>query len=276
MSEVLLIMLLLALSCSLIGCLLVVSNQSPVADALSHSVLLGIVLAFLWVQDLGSPWLVLGATVFGLLAVYGIEWLSTRYLAYDAATGLVFAFFFALAVILISIFARNVHLDMDMVLMGEVLFAPLYRTVFLGFHLPVGLLKSMWLFGAIVLFFIFFYYRLQHYLFDSRQAQLFGMRLVWLRFVTMSLVSLVIVTAFDIVGVISVISFLIAPAMTALFWAKRFSHLLCWSVLFALITVFVGHQTALQFDLTMAGTCAFVGFIVFLVNFLVYLGYRGR
>lgn len=271
MSEVLLILIALSLSCSLLGSLLVVNNQSPVADALSHSILLGVVLAFFLVQDLDSPFLILGASLFGLLTVYGIDWLESHRLAYDAATGLVFSFFFAVAVILISLFARNVHLDLDMVLLGEVIFAPLDRVTVLGLSLPLGLLKSSLIFLIVLGFLLLTGNRLSQSLFDSRQAGLVGVRVLLLRFLTMSLVSLVIVIAFDIVGVISVISFLLAPAMTALFWSKHFSNFLVLSAGFGLLGVFLGYYIAIQYDLTMSGTCAFVAFLIFLVNLVIYL-----
>lgn len=269
MSEVLLILIFVSLSCSLLGSLLVVNNQSPVADALSHSVLLGIVLAFFLVQDLDSPFLMVGATIFGLFTVYGIEWLTTQKLAYDAATGLVFSFFFAVAVILISVFARNVHLDMDMVLLGEVIFAPLYRMTLFSVSIPVALVKSMVIFLLVVIFFLITFRRLALYLFDARMAGLMGIKLVALRLVTMSLVSLTIVMSFDVVGAISVISFLVAPAMTALFWAKHFSTMLGLSAVFAIMNVTLGYFFAIYFDLTVAGTCAFIGFLVFLLNMLI-------
>lgn len=269
MSEVLLILIFVSLSCSLLGSLLVVNNQSPVADALSHSVLLGIVLAFFLVHDLDSPFLMVGATVFGLFTVYGIEWLTTQKLAYDAATGLVFSFFFAVAVILISVFARNVHLDMDMVLLGEVIFAPLYRMTIFSVSLPVALIKSIAIFVLVILFILVTSRRLALYLFDASMAGLVGIKLVALRLLTMSLVSLTIVVSFDAVGAISVISFLVAPAMTALFWAKHFSTMLGLAGLFAIINVTIGYFLAIYFDLTVAGTCAFIGFLVFLLNMLI-------
>lgn len=269
MSEVLLILIFVSLSCSLLGSLLVVNNQSPVADALSHSVLLGIVLAFFLVHDLDSPFLMVGATVFGLFTVYGIEWLTTQKLAYDAATGLVFSFFFAVAVILISVFARNVHLDMDMVLLGEVIFAPLYRMTIFSVSLPVALIKSIAIFVLVILFILVTSRRLALFLFDASMAGLVGIKLVALRLLTMSLVSLTIVVSFDAVGAISVISFLVAPAMTALFWAKHFSTMLGLAALFAIMNVTIGYFLAIYFDLTVAGTCAFIGFLVFLLNMLI-------
>ena len=124
-----------------------------VSDAISHSVLLGIVLAFFIVRDVSSPWLIAGAALFGVLTVFSVEMLSeTGLVKSDDAVGIVFPLFFSLAVILITKYARNVHLDTDMVLMGEVIMAPLYRMSVFGISLPRAFVQMcvIFLFKSIV------------------------------------------------------------------------------------------------------------------------------
>lgn len=108
MFEVLLILMVIASSCGLLGSILVVKNQSMLADALSHSVLLGIVLGFFISHSLDSPLLIVGASLFGLLSVLAIDRLHSRKIAHDAATGLVFSFFlpwrFCLFLFLLAMF----------------------------------------------------------------------------------------------------------------------------------------------------------------------------
>lgn len=70
MTGVLMTLLLTGACCALCGVFLVLRNQSMMADAISHTVLLGIVLAFLLVRDVASSWLMIGATLAGLLTVY--------------------------------------------------------------------------------------------------------------------------------------------------------------------------------------------------------------
>lgn len=256
MLEVLLILLVIASSCGLLGSVLVVKNQSMLADALSHSVLLGIVLGFFISHSLDSPLLIFGASLFGLLSVLAIDRLHSRKLAHDAATGLVFSLFFAVAVLLISLFARNVHLDVDMVLQGEVLFAPLHRLDMLGWSLPVSLVKSILAWLLILGFFGWGYHRLQVYLFDSQQARLAGLSVPLLEMAILVLVSLTTVLAFESIGSMTVIVFLVAPSMAVLPWAKNFCHLLFLGQAVALVTVCLGFSLANQLDLTMSGTCA--------------------
>ncbi|MCK3942173.1 metal ABC transporter permease [Streptococcus suis] len=269
MLEVLLILLAVGSSCGLIGSVLVVRNQAMLADALSHSVLLGIVLGFFVSHSLDSPLLLFGAAVFGLLTVLAIEGLHTRKLAQDAATGLLFTFFFALAVILISLFARNVHLDLDMVLMGEVLFAPLNRLDLFGLSLPLALVKSVALLLVLLVFFFLNFQALTLYLLDKEQAKLQGIATKRLELGLIFLVSLTTVLSFEAVGSMAVIVFLVAPSMAALPWSKHFCQFLVLGQCCAILIIVLGFGLASWLDLTMSGTCSVMGLLTVCVSFFL-------
>lgn len=269
MLEVLLILLAVGSSCGLIGSVLVVRNQAMLADALSHSVLLGIVLGFFVSHSLDSPLLLFGAAVFGLLTVLAIEGLHTRKLAQDAATGLLFTFFFALAVILISLFARNVHLDLDMVLMGEVLFAPLNRLDFFGLSLPLALVKSVGLLLVLLVFFFLNFQALTLYLLDKEQAKLQGIATKRLELGLIFLVSLTTVLSFESVGSMAVIVFLVAPSMAALPWSRHFCQFLVLGQCCAILMIVLGFGLASWLDLTMSGTCSVMGLLTVCVSFFL-------
>ncbi|NRG98260.1 metal ABC transporter permease [Streptococcus suis] len=269
MLEVLLILLAVGSSCGLIGSVLVVRNQAMLADALSHSVLLGIVLGFFVSQNLDSPLFLLGAAVFGLLTVLAIEGLHSRKLAQDAATGLLFTFFFALAVILISLFARNVHLDLDMVLMGEVLFAPLNRLDFFGLSLPLALVKSVGLLLVLLVFFFLNFQALTLYILDKEQAKLQGIATKRLELGLIFLVSLTTVLSFEAVGSMAVIVFLLAPSMAALPWSKHFCQFLVLGQCCAILMIVLGFGLASWLDLTMSGTCSVMGLLTVCVSFFL-------
>src|SRR5690606_9358087 len=109
--EIQLIGLVVAAACALPGVFLVLRGMAMMSDAISHTVLLGIVLGFMLLGDLESPWLVPAAAAMGLITVSLTELLNrTKLVKQDAAIGLVFPALFSLAVILISRFARGVHL----------------------------------------------------------------------------------------------------------------------------------------------------------------------
>ncbi len=269
MLEVLLILLAVGSSCGLIGSVLVVRNQAMLADALSHSVLLGIVLGFFVSHSLDSPLLLLGAAVFGLLTVLAIEGLNSRKLAQDAATGLLFTFFFALAVLLISLFARNVHLDLDMVLMGEVLFAPLNRLDLFGLSVSLALVKSVGLLLVLLVFFLLNFQALKLYLLDKEQARLQGITTQRLEWSLLFLVSLTTVFSFEAVGSMAVIVFLVAPSMAALPWSRHFFQFLVLGQCCAILMICLGFGIASWLDLTMSGTCSVMGLLTVCVSFFL-------
>ena len=106
----------------------------------SHTVLLGIVLSFFITHKLDSPLLIVGATLTGLLTVYFVEVLSdSKLVKEDAAIGIVLSILFSIAVILISKYTANIHLDIDAVLLGEIAFAPFHTTEIFGLKLLLGL-----------------------------------------------------------------------------------------------------------------------------------------
>lgn len=269
MSEVLMVMLLTAIACSILGPTLVLRRLSLTADALSHSVLLGIVLAFWLVNDLSSPILLIGAALFGLLMVLIVEYLAQRkLLAKDEALGYVFPLFFALAVIIISKFFRNAHIDVDVVLMGNPLFAPFVRwSIF-----P----RSFVIMGFMVLinaFFIgIFYQPMLLATFDENEAKMQGIKTKLLYCVFMILTSLTCVAAFESVGAILVISFFVTPAASALLVAKKYYSAILYSLLFASIYVSIGYYIALAFNVSISGTVAFVEMIGFLLVCILHKG----
>lgn len=119
---------LVSISTACLGVFLLLRKMSLTGDAISHTVLLGIVVAFFVMigllgmeADLSSPLLVIGAAAAGVLTVMLTELIQRSGLVKeDAALGLVFPLLFAIAIILISRYADDVHLDTDAVLVGEI------------------------------------------------------------------------------------------------------------------------------------------------------------
>ena len=115
------------------------------SDAISHSILLGIVLAFFVVEDLSSPLLVVGAALTGVLTVcWSSCWSGPGWCARTRRSAWSFPVLFSLGVILISRYAGNVHLDIDAVLLGELAFAPFDRLIVGGCDLGP---QALWVMG---------------------------------------------------------------------------------------------------------------------------------
>lgn len=270
MTNSLIVLILTAISCSLLGVFLVLRNLSMLTDAISHTVLLGIVLAFFIVQDLDSPVLIVGASLMGLLTVYLIETIGSKGISkYDDAIGMVFPVLFALAVILISKFFRNVHLDLDVVLMGEVLFSSLVKTTVFGIEISKAVLYGLILLALILVFIISQYKKLKISTFDREFAYLIGIPTTAIFYLLMTLTSVAAVVSFDSVGAILVISFFIAPSATALAFAKSLKTSLLSTALIATINSIVGFALALKLNVSIAGAVATCNMLIYLAMLIL-------
>lgn len=263
------VLLITAVACAVLSPFLVLRKLSMVSDAISHSVLLGIVIAFFIVKDVGSPFLIVGAATFGVITVFAVELLSgTGLVKNDDAVGIVFPMFFALAVVLITKFARNVHLDTDVVLMGEVIIAPLNRIEFMGIDLPKAFVQMGILLVINLLFVIIFFKELKVTTFDRGFATLAGFSSVALFYVLMTLSSFTAVTAFDAVGAILVVSFLITPGAAAYLISKDLKVMIAISVGYAVINSIIGYVFSLLMNVSMSGMTAAAAGVTFLLTFL--------
>ena len=267
--ESLFVLVATAMACAILSPFLVLRKLSMVSDAISHSVLLGIVIAFFIVKDVGSPFLIAGAALFGVITVFVVEFLSgTGLVKNDDAVGIVFPMFFALAVVLITKFARNVHLDTDVVLMGEVIIAPLNRVEFIGMSLPKALVQMGILLLINLLFVIIFFKELKITTFDRGFATLAGFSSAALFYALMTLSSFTAVTAFDAVGAILVVSFLITPGAAAYLISKDLKVMIAISVGYAVINSIIGYVFSLLMNVSMSGMTAAAAGVTFLLTFL--------
>lgn len=263
------VVMITAVSCALLGVFLVLKNMAMVADALSHTVLLGIVLGYFIAGDLDSPILFVGAALFGVMTVYAIEYVVNKFaIQSDAATGLVFTLLFALAIILISKYARNVHLDVDVVLSGEVVFATLNTMEIFGIQVPISFARMFVMLVINLAFVAVTYQQLKVSIFDPVYAKSIGVAVGFLNLVLMILVSITTVVAFDAVGAILVISLMVAPALSAHLLSKRLSIMLLVALLYGVINSVLGYYVAIYFNVSISGTIAFAGFVTFLLTLL--------
>jgi len=263
------VVMITAVSCALLGVFLVLKNMAMVADALSHTVLLGIVLGYFIAGDLDSPILFVGAALFGVMTVYAIEYVVNKFaIQSDAATGLVFTLLFALAIILVSKYARNVHLDVDVVLSGEVVFATLNTMEIFGIQVPISFARMFVMLVINLAFVTVTYQQLKVSIFDPVYAKSIGVAVGFLNLVLMTLVSITTVVAFDTVGAILVISLMVAPALSAHLLSKRLSIMLLVALLYGVINSVLGYYVAIYFNVSISGTIAFAGFVTFLLTLL--------
>lgn len=259
-AEILAVALPIALACALLGNFLVLRRLALLSDAISHVVLLGIVIGFFAAGTLHSPWLVIGAALSGVATVALIELLHrTRRFQGDATIGLVFPAFFSLAVILISRYAGQVHLDTDAVLLGELAFAPLTRFRPGGYDLgPASAWWGMGILAANAVFVALFYKELKLACFDEQLAAASGARPRLLHYALMTAVALTAVVAFDAVGSVLVVAFMIVPAAAALLFSRSLGAMIGLSAVFAAAGTTMGYGVAALLDASIAGSMAAV------------------
>ena len=273
MIESLYILIITSLACAVLGVFLVLRRLSMVSDAISHSVLLGIVIGYFVTKDIGSVLLIIGASLFGVLTTVCIELLiKSKRVTEDASVGIIFPLFFSIAVILITRYARNVHLDTEMVLIGEIILAPLHRINFLGLSLPKALVQMSFVLLINIVFIAVFFRKLKISSFDPVYAGVAGIAGAGLYYVFMALVSFTAVSAFESVGAILTISFFISPAASAYLISKDLKITIFLAAVYAVVNSCIGYFLAVKFNVSMSGMCALVSGLTFMITIAVYPG----
>ena len=267
--EVLLVALVVSLACALPGNFLVLRQMSLMSDAISHSVLLGIVIGFFITGQIDSPALLILAAATGVLTVSLVELLhQTRLVKEDAAIGIVFPALFSLGVILVTRYAGSVHIDQDVVLLGEIALSPFDRITFWGWNLPRALVTMSVILGVTILCLFLFYKELKISTFDVGLATSLGFSPALINYGLMSLVSVTCVGAFDAVGAVLVVALMIVPPATSYLLTDRLSVMLFLSSLIGAISAILGYGVAIKFDASIAGSMAGMTGICFLLAFL--------
>lgn len=269
--EIQLIASVVAVACALPGVFLVLRKMAMMSDAVSHAILPGIVVGFFLTHDLNSPLLILAAAATGVLTVFLVEaLLSTRLVKEDAAIGIVFPVLFSIGVILIARFAGDVHLDTDAVLLGELAFAPFDR--FELFGRDVGP-RSLYVMGGIAamnaVFLTAFYKELKVSTFDAGLAAALGFAPALLHYGLMTLLSVTAVAAFDAVGSILVVAFVIGPPAAAYLLTDRLDVMIGLSVVIGIVSALGGYWIANLLDASIAGAMAGMIGVAFAVIYLL-------
>jgi len=256
--EIQLIAVVVAVACALPGTFLVLRRLALVSDAISHSILLGIVLGFFVVGNVNSPLLLVGAALVGLTTVVLVQQLErTGLVREDAAIGLVFPALFSVGVILISRYAEGVHLDIDAVLLGELAFAPFDRIEFWGWDWgPTGLVVMGVILAIDVVAIAVFWKELKLSTFDPALAIALGFTPALVQYALMGLVSLTAVGAFDAVGSILVVALMIAPPAAAYLLTDSLPRLLVLASAIGAGSGLAGYWVAYALDASIAGAMA--------------------
>ncbi|MDF2577279.1 MAG: ABC-type transporter, permease subunit [Chlamydiales bacterium] len=216
------------LSCSLVGVFLVLRKMTMLANSLSHTILLGIVIVYLasryWLPPINSEGhnflpsmqaLLLAAILTAIMTTFCTQFITnTLGLQEDASIGLVFTSFFALGVILITLFTRNTHIGVEIIVGNADLV-----------HIQDLYLAWMSAILNVCLFYIFFK-EFQITSFDSAFAKALGLPVNFFHYLLMVQVSVSIVSSFRSVGVLLVLALIVAPALIARLFVFRLGYML--------------------------------------------------
>lgn len=283
--EIQLIASLVAIACAIPGTFLVLRKMALISDAISHSILPGLVLGFFITHDLSSPLLILMAALSGVLTVILVEFIQkTKLVKEDTAIGLVFPALFSIGVILISKAANDVHLDVDAVLVGDLTLVPFDRVLVNGYDLGP---KSLWVIGTILLITLgllfAFFKELKISTFDVGLATALGFSPMVMHYGLMTVASITTVGAFDAVGAILVVALMIAPAAIAYLLTNDLKKMLLLSVVFGVISAIAGYWVSHWLNASISGSITTVlGMLFLLVYFfapnkgLISVLYRNR
>lgn len=268
--EIQLIAVIVAVACALPGTFLVLRKMSMMSDSITHTILLGIILAFFLTHDLSSPLLICGAAVIGVVTVWLTETVTkTRLVSEDSAIGIVFPLLFSVAIILITRYAGSIHLDTDSVLLGELAFAPFDRMVISGVDIGA---RAIYTSGVLLIinaaFILIFYKELRIVTFDPMLAAILGFSPGFIHYGLMTLVSLTTVGAFEAVGSVLVVAFMIAPPAAAYLLTDDLKKMLLLSALFGAVSGILGYQFAALLDVSIAGSMAVVCGLLFALSFV--------
>jgi manganese/iron transport system permease protein len=249
-----------------VGTYVVVRGMSFFGDALAHSVLPGVAVAFVYGQDL-----FIGGIVAGIGTALGIGWLTReRRLKEDTAIGVVFAGMFALGIAIIST-TGNYSTDLTHILFGNIL------------GVEDNDLKVMAACAAVILLIVVLFYKeLLVISFDPTLAKTLRLPYEPLRLALLVMVAITIVASLQAVGVSLMLAMLITPAATAQLLVKRLhwmmllaSLLATWSSIAGLYMSFHELPAPVSAGPAMVLTASSLFLLVFsLTQFREWLHYR--
>lgn len=225
-----LVLALVAIASALVGPFLVLKKMTMLANSLSHTLLLGIVIAYVILipfqteaeahaHSISMQVLLIASLITGLVTTVLTQMLTqVLKLQEDASTGLVFTTLFALGLVLVTVFTRNTHLGTEAI-MGNVD----------ALHVDdLKLIFGIALFDLAVVALLFKEFKM--IAFDPSFATAQGISSTWFNYLLMVLTSATVIGAFRAVGVLLVLAFLVGPSLTARLFTHRLKHLLLLSM----------------------------------------------
>jgi manganese/iron transport system permease protein/iron/zinc/copper transport system permease protein len=246
--------------CGVVGCLVVLRRMAFLGDALSHAMIAGIGAGYLFMKllfqaEAHAPGMLLGSLIAAVVTVGLIGFVSrVSRIKEDAAIGIMYTGIFAAGVVLVSIFRNYIHIDLMHFIMGDVLGVT-----------DADMWASACVAALVLSIIVLFFRHFQLTSFDPVMAASIGMSVVAINYVLTVCVSLVVVSAVSMVGVILVVGLLITPAATAYLLTDRLSRMMMFAAVFGITSVIGGLYVSLWIDSAGGGAIMIVCTIQFLI-----------
>jgi manganese/zinc/iron transport system permease protein len=214
-------LVMVAISCALIGVFLVMRRMTMLANALSHTVLIGIVIAYAFTSKsfdfsyMNISTLFIAAGISGVITVVFSE-VFHRYLHLqkDASVGIVFTSLFALGVVLVSLLSKNSRICIEIITGNiDVLHKNDIKLVFMIFLINLFVVTI-------------FFKELHAFVFDATFAKLLGIPILFFNCILMLQTSITVIGAFRVVGVVVVLSFITGPVLISRIFTKNIKSLI--------------------------------------------------
>ncbi|HDD7388283.1 TPA: metal ABC transporter permease [Staphylococcus aureus] len=249
LNRALITSIIVGIVCGTVGSLIVLRGLSLMGDAMSHAVLPGVALSFLF----GIP-MFIGALITGMIASIFIGYItSSSKTKPDAAIGISFTAFLASGIIIISLI--NTTTDLYHILFGNLL--AITNSAFL----------TTIVIGSIVLILIIIFYRpLMISTFDPTFSRMSGLNTTLLHYFVMLLLSLVTVASIQTVGIILVVALLITPASTAFLISKKLYSMMIIASLISVISSIVGLYYSYIYNIPSGATIVLCTFIIYIIT----------
>ncbi|WP_299484658.1 metal ABC transporter permease [Acaryochloris sp. IP29b_bin.137] len=239
--------------CATVGCYLMVQRLALLGDAISHSVLPGLVIAYIIGVDI-----FLGAFIAGVFSTVVIAWIHTQsQIKEDAAMGIVFSAFFALGITLITIVQKENKIDLNHFLFGNILSVTQSEVI-----------NTLGITILVLVVIVLLFKELMLYTFDPVGAQAAGLPTNLLNFGLMVLIALTIVASLKSVGVILVLAMLITPGATAYLLVYRLHMMMIVGAAIGVISSITGMYLSFHFNLPSGPAIVLVAFGFFFMAFL--------
>ncbi|HIA7098243.1 TPA: metal ABC transporter permease [Staphylococcus aureus] len=249
LNRALITSIIVGIVCGTVGSLIVLRGLSLMGDAMSHAVLPGVALSFLF----GIP-MFIGALITGMIASIFIGYItSSSKTKPDAAIGISFTAFLASGIIIISLI--NTTTDLYHILFGNLL--AITNSAFL----------TTIVIGLIVLILIIIFYRpLMISTFDPTFSRMSGLNTTLLHYFVMLLLSLVTVASIQTVGIILVVALLITPASTAFLISKKLYSMMIIASLISVISSIVGLYYSYIYNIPSGATIVLCTFVIYIIT----------